>query len=80
MSRTHLEHHYHCWNDCQQSGCPGHTATLEFQSVSSSLHFSDGKKQEIYLQTPELEAFLAMLRQLGESQGDISAILEKCSE
>lgn len=67
MSTTKLMQQYHCWNDCQQSGCPGHTATLEYQSVSESLHFQDGKGHEIYMQTPELEAFLAMLHKLGDS-------------
>ena len=70
------ERHYHCWNDCQQSGCPGHTATLDYQSVSSSLHFSDGKGQEIYMQTSELEALLSMVRELGESYPEVSGVQE----
>lgn len=58
------------------SGCPGHTATLEYQSVSNSLCFTDGKGQEIYMQTPELETFLCMLRSLGKSNVDINLLLE----
>jgi hypothetical protein len=77
MSTTRLERHYHCWNDCVQSGCPGHTATLEYQSGSDSLHFQDGRGHEIYMQTPELEAFLLMLHELGTSRVEIGNLLSK---
>ncbi len=75
MSEIHLAHYYHCWNDCLQSGCPGHTATLDYQSVSSSLHFSDGKGHEIYMQPPELDALLVMLHKLAMSDTEIASIV-----
>lgn len=70
MSIIKLERHYRCYEDCLPSGCPTHTATLEFQSVSDSLHFSDGRGQEIYLHPPELEAFLSMWHEIGKGKRD----------
>ena len=77
MSTTILERQYHCWNDCSQSGCPGHIATLSFQSTSDSLYFSNGKGSDIYMQPPELEAFLAMLHELAETRMEISSVLDQ---
>jgi hypothetical protein len=76
MSQMRLEHRYHCWNDCLPQGCPGHTAVLRFQSVSDALHFSDGKGHDMYMQTPELEAFLSMLHILGKSYTEIESVLD----
>lgn len=64
MSRSKLERKYHCWNDCLMSGCPGHTATLEFQSVSDAFHFNDGKGNDFYGQTPEYGTLLSMIAEL----------------
>jgi len=80
VSQTRLEHHYRCWNDCLPQGCPGHTAVLQFQSVSNSLHFSDGKGNEMYMQTPELEAFLAMIHTLSKSRTEIENVLNEIKE
>lgn len=75
MSQTRLEQKYQCWNDCVPQGCPGHTAVLQFQSVSNSLHFEDGKGDEMYMQTPELEAFISMLHTLSKSRIEIENVL-----
>jgi len=80
MSDTKLEHHYRCWDDCRPQGCPGHTAILQYQSVSNSLHFSDGKGNGMYMQTPELKAFLTMIRTLSKSRVEIDSVLKEVSE
>lgn len=77
MASTHLEHKYTCWNDCRMSGCPGHTATLEYQSVSDAIHFNDGKGQELYGQTPEFGALVAMLYRLSHSRVEIESMLNE---
>ena len=51
MSISKLEHRYRCWHDCRHAGCPSHIATLEFQSGSDVLHFTDGFGREFYMQT-----------------------------
>lgn len=76
MSKTKLEHRYRCWNDCKMEGCPSHVATLEFQSVTDALHFTDGKGAEIYMQTPELEALLLMLNTLSKNRVEIQSSLK----
>lgn len=75
MSRSILERTYKCWNDCVEQGCPSHTAKLTFQSVSDSLEFDDGKGQKFYIQTPELEAFIEMLRELSGWRVEIDNIM-----
>lgn len=77
MGVTKLTRTYHCWNDCQMGGCPGHTATLEYQSSSDALTFSDGKNGNIHMQTPELEAFLSMLVDLATSRSEIEDVVRK---
>lgn len=67
---------YRCWNDCQPQGCPSHEATLEYQSTSDSLHFKDGKGHEIFMQTPELKAFLCMLQSLGGGRVEIESLIK----
>ena len=77
MSQTRLEQKYQCWNDCLPQGCPGHTAVLQYQSISNSLRFEDGKGNAMYMQTPELEAFLSMLYTLGKSSTEIESVLRE---
>lgn len=78
MSKTHYEQPYRCWNDCVMQGCPGHIATLDYQSVSDALALGDGKGQKFYIQTPELEAIAIMLDKL-RYRVEIKAALEALS-
>ncbi len=83
MATAKYEEHYTCWNDCEMSGCPGHTASIEYQSVSDALKFDDGKGQTFYIQTPELEAFAKMLRKLmyrGEIERALKPLLKDDDE
>lgn len=77
MSTSRLERHYHCWNDCNPAGCPGHTATLTFQSSSDAFHFSDGKGHDFYGQTPEYGALLSMLHELSSQQVEVAHMIEE---
>jgi len=76
MGTTTIKHTYQCLDDCQPQGCPSHEATLEYQSTAESLHFKDGKGQEIYMQTPELNAFLSMLQLLGGGRTEIEHLIK----
>ena len=80
MSLRTLTENYKCWNDCVPSGCPGHVATLEFQSVSDSLTLSDGRGQVFYIQTPELEVFMKMLATLSKTRVEIGNIVRSLIE
>lgn len=80
MSNTKLTHQYRCWNDCVMSGCPGHTATLEYQSVSDALHFEDGKGQHLHGQTPEFGALVSMLHRLSNARVEVESMLREAVE
>lgn len=71
MSTSHLERRYTCWNDCVPQGCFGHVASVDFQSVSDALTFDDGRGQQFHIQTPELDQFIAMLKELAEYRVEI---------
>lgn len=75
MSSTHLERAYKCWNDCQMAGCPGHTATLDMQSVSESFVFEDGRGQMICIQQPEMQTLLSMVFELEPTQVFIESMI-----
>jgi hypothetical protein len=46
------------------SGCPGHTATLDFNSIAASFRFEDGKGHALNFHETEMIALLDMLREL----------------
>lgn len=75
MSTSKLERDYHCWNDCDMGGCPGHTATLEFQSTSDWLGFDDGKGGKLSGNPVEFEMLLSMLKELSGWRVEISSLL-----
>lgn len=58
------------------SGCPGHTATLEFQSASDAFHFNDGKGHDFYGQTPEYGALLSMIYELSGSRVEVESMIK----
>ena len=71
MSTTTREWFYNCSEDCQQSGCMGHTARMEYQSTASILTFDTGNGQRIFLDSNQLDAFLAMLASIGKHRCEI---------
>lgn len=55
---------YRCYDDCLQSGCPTHEATLEVQTTSQAYTFNlDGR--ELYFERGELEALLDLIVIIG---------------
>ena len=65
-----LKRKYNCYNDCSQAGCPGHTAKLEFMTVTDHVIFNTGKGQTIGLEPPEANALVDMLKELDELRAD----------
>jgi hypothetical protein len=63
MANCKRELKYRCWNDCAISGCPGHEATLIFQSCSNSFYFNIGGK-EVYLDPNEFQAMIDLTKSL----------------
>jgi len=70
MGQLKQTENYHCDNDCEQSGCPGHTAILEFNSVANIYHFNDGNGQEIYLDMATADVMIKMFKFYSESRAD----------
>ena len=55
---------YRCYDDCLQSGCPTHEATLEVQTTSQAYTFNlDGR--ELFFERGELEALLDLIVIIG---------------
>lgn len=54
---------YCCSNDCQQSGCPGHTVRVDLSRTSDvySVDFDENKPSHRH-ETYDEEAFHAMLK------------------
>lgn len=64
MATIELKKEYSCHNDCKMMGCPKHTATLIFHSVSDSYTYSDGKGKEYYFNHGELQSLVDLLKSL----------------
>lgn len=58
------------------SGCPSHTATLDYQSVTDYLVFDDGKGNTLGGHIVEFEKLLSMLKELGGYRVEISSMLD----
>lgn len=67
MSNVIREIEYNCSDDCVMSGCPGHKAVLNYQSVSDGYKFDNGKGNIKYFERGELEAFIQLLRNLNRA-------------
>lgn len=70
MAQLKLEMKYTCLNDCVQSGCPSHTAILEFNSVADIYFFDDGNLQSISLDRNQAQVLIDMFRQYSEDRAD----------
>lgn len=77
MSITTLKRSYHCWDDCEMSGCPTHTASLEYESVSDSLSFDDGKGRSLQGQIAEFEVLLELLSEFASHRAEIEGMLKR---
>lgn len=51
-------------------GCPGHTATLTFQSSANTYHYKNGKGREMSFDVSEATAILKMFKSYSETRGD----------
>lgn len=63
MATIELEVEYRCADDCVMSGCPWHTGTLTYQSVSDAYCFNMNGR-EMRFERGELDAMLTLLRNL----------------
>lgn len=69
---------YHCSDDCVQSGCPNHTASMEYQSTADILHYDDGKGQDVYFERGSFRAFMTMLAECGWARVEVEHEIENC--
>ena len=70
MGTVILKEKYRCFDDCRQKGCPGHEATLQFQTVSNTYTFENGKGEKYSFEQGELETLVSLLKQLSECRYD----------
>lgn len=58
---------YNCYNDCKQSGCPGHIAVVTYHGTSDIYCFDDGKNEENskrFFDPTELQIFIDSLKKM----------------
>lgn len=66
MARIERTIQYRCSDDCEMSGCPGHTGVLFYQSVSDAYSFNMGGRI-LHFERGELDAMLELLRSLNRA-------------
>jgi len=76
MGTVNKELRYQCSDDCIQSGCPGHTAKMSYQSTADVLHFEDGKRMDVYFERGNLTAFMTILARIGRGRVEMQGVIE----
>jgi len=76
MGTTNKEIIYRCSDDCNQAGCPTHTAKMIYQSTSDLLRFEDGKRTNVCFERGSLEAFMTLLAHIGHGRVEIRDVIE----
>ena len=67
MGMITTKQHYTCYNDCKQSGCPGHEMEVTYHTVSDGIGVKfDGK--EYHFDPRTLDVFLDLLRSLDRAE------------
>lgn len=70
MSRQVRERRFHCLNDCVQTGCPGHTATLSYEHASDTRGLDiDGERRHTF-DANAWRAFVNLDVELRENRDD----------
>lgn len=64
MATRIATHQYRCYNDCEMSGCPGHTATLELQTTSDAYTFDDGISNTYHFNPAILNVLYTLVREV----------------
>jgi hypothetical protein len=70
MATIEIKTRYKCSDDCEQSGCPTHEMTLEFQSTSGSYQIFREFGPGIYFEPGELDAMIHLLKELKKQRVD----------
>ena len=71
MSIIKLSKKYKCYNDeCSMAGCKGHKFTLEFDTVTDGISFNDGQRETVFIQPPQLNCLIDLLKELDELRAD----------
>lgn len=58
MSSVKQEYIIKCWNDCEMSGCPGHTIKIEANNTSNALLYTKDGETKFGMDFDELAAFI----------------------
>lgn len=74
MGQLKITRYYRCDEDCEQSGCKGHTAELHFNSVANIYNFKDGKGQELWMDINSAQILIDMFRFYSETRADTAKV------
>lgn len=53
-----------CWNDCQMSGCPGHSIQIEANNTSNALVYYKDGEIKFGMDFDELDAFIKAVHEM----------------
>lgn len=74
MGTIRKEVSYKCYNDCVQSGCPGHVAVVTYQSTSDIYAFDDGRNlphSKKHFDPKTLQIFINALKDMDTTMIDV---------
>jgi hypothetical protein len=60
MSEWTREITYNCFNDCQMSGCPGHTMRMAYQGASDTAHVTIDGEEFVWLDPSTMGALMTL--------------------
>lgn len=61
---------YRCDNDCERAGCPGHIATLEFNSIANIYRFDNGQGEVMWFDLELAKAMIDMFKEYSNTRAD----------
>jgi len=69
MATIKIQKKFSCYEECDRTGCPSHTAELTFQSSSNYYSFDNGKGKIVQFEQGELQALTDLLFELYKRRG-----------
>lgn len=70
MGQLKITREYRCDDDCLQSGCPSHIATLGFNSICNIYTFDDGQGNVMHFDLSLAAAMIDMFKFYSETRAD----------
>lgn len=74
MGITKCVQEYHCDSGCEIDGCPGHTATLEFNSTANVYHLDMGDGKDLWLDNSSAQAIIDLFTFFSDTRADTARV------